>query len=84
MATVNWLSVFFKISYFVFKKKISQVWNNISIFEWTILYLQKIQMNYLRHKFSRGIAQSFQHGCGFGIEERHPIGHFIIHFVLRF
>ncbi len=34
MATVNWLPVFFKISYFVFKKKISQVWNNISIFEW--------------------------------------------------
>lgn len=39
---------------------------------------------HLCHKVGGGVAERLQHRRGLGVEERHPVGHFVVHLVLDF
>ncbi len=39
--------------------------------------------SHLCHKVCGCIAQCLQHGCGFRVEQRHPVGHLVVDFILN-
>lgn len=41
------------------------------------------QRSHLCHKVCGCVAECFKHGRGFGVEQRHPVGHLIVDFVLN-
>lgn len=38
---------------------------------------------HLCHKVCGCVAECFQHGCGLSVEQRHPVGHLIVDFILN-
>lgn len=41
------------------------------------------QCSHLCHKVCGCVAERFQHGCGLGVEQRHPVGHLVVYFTLN-
>lgn len=39
--------------------------------------------SHLCHKVCGCVAECFQHGCGFCVEQRHPVGHLVVDFILN-
>lgn len=44
----------------------------------------KQQTRHLHHKVCGCFAERFHHGHGFCVEQRHPVGHLVVDFVLNF
>lgn len=42
------------------------------------------QMRHLHHKVCGCFAERFHHGHGLRVEQRHPVGHLVVDFVLNF
>lgn len=48
-----------------------------------LLCSQCSQHSHHCHKVCGRRAECFQHGCGLGVEQRHPVGHLVVHFALN-